>query len=251
MTLGSGIMYCHHCGAQLSDNAKFCTECGARITNSQQSISPIKKRKVKKPIIKRWWFWALIVFALIIALSSRAGETSAPAETARTTAQPTPTPTAEPTPEPTPEHTPAPVYAIGDTVTIHDLEFTVNSFTFSRSAGGLGNLNPSGSDYVYCVIYVTVYNPTNEEQRIVKKMLMGTGIPDYSTDFVYDGEYQYNSSFADYTDFLFANETILPLGTLNNKILNYRVPNEVQTSGKPITLKIYYSDNEYAIWQIR
>lgn len=251
-------MYCQHCGAQLPDNAKFCTECGAstKVIVSPEIAEEIKLNKksrmvkAKKPIYKRVWFWALFIFLFIGIIgnsgdSGNSSETSKPRQTA--TVNSTPKPTAQPTPEPTE----APVYSLGETVTIHDLEFTVNSFTFSHSAGNLGNLNPSGSDHVYCVVYVTVYNPTNEEKRIVRKMLMGTGIPDYSTDFTYDGEYSYNSSFADYTDFLYANETIMPLAKLSNKILNYKVPNEVQSSGKSIELKISYSSSEYAVWQLR
>lgn len=244
-------MYCLHCGAQLPDDAKFCTECGAKVSklDPQPGLKTTgNPKKVKKPIYKRVWFWVIIVLFMLGAIG---GGNDSPSKQTASTARPTATAKPKPTQEPTPEPTEAPLLSVGETATIHDLEFTVNSYTFSHYAGALGNLNPSGSDSVYCVVYVTVYNPTNEERRIVRKMLMGTGIPDYSTDFIYDGEYSYNSSFADYTDFLFANESIMPLGRMTNKILNYKVPNEVQSSGKPITLKIQYSSDEYAIWQLR
>ncbi len=48
---------CKACGAEIAKNAKTCPHCGA---------------KNKKPIFKKWWFWAIIV-VLIIAIGSSSG----------------------------------------------------------------------------------------------------------------------------------------------------------------------------------
>ncbi len=46
---------CNACGAEIAKSAKSCPQCGA---------------KNKKPIFKKWWFWAIIV---IIAIGAAAG----------------------------------------------------------------------------------------------------------------------------------------------------------------------------------
>lgn len=46
------LVSCKECGHEIAESAKVCPNCGA---------------KVKKPVYKRWWFWALLV-VIIIAL---------------------------------------------------------------------------------------------------------------------------------------------------------------------------------------
>ena len=47
------LVKCRICGADISSSAKVCPQCGA---------------KNKKPIHKRWWFWAIIVVLILSAI---------------------------------------------------------------------------------------------------------------------------------------------------------------------------------------
>lgn len=51
----SKMKKCKTCGTDIAANAKVCPSCGA---------------KNKKPIYKKWWFWAIIAVILIAALAS-------------------------------------------------------------------------------------------------------------------------------------------------------------------------------------
>lgn len=68
----------------------------------------------KKPITKRWWFWAIVVILGLSIIGSIFGEgqptDTQPSAAVTATVEPTatPEPTAEPTPEPTPAPTPSP-----------------------------------------------------------------------------------------------------------------------------------------------
>ena len=44
------MMICKSCGREIAKSAKACPGCGA---------------KNKKPLFKKWWFWVIVVFALI------------------------------------------------------------------------------------------------------------------------------------------------------------------------------------------
>lgn len=50
-------MFCKNCGKEIDKNAVVCVHCGVSV-------------KAKKPIFKRWWFWALIACLFIGAVSS-------------------------------------------------------------------------------------------------------------------------------------------------------------------------------------
>ncbi len=56
-------MFCKNCGKEIDNKAVVCVHCGVSL-------------KVKKPIFKRWWFWVLIVFLFIGAISSTGGSDS-------------------------------------------------------------------------------------------------------------------------------------------------------------------------------
>ena len=56
-------MYCTKCGHQLSDNASVCLNCGTAVNSN-----PVKQKKAKKPIFKRWWFWLIVAFIAIAAI---------------------------------------------------------------------------------------------------------------------------------------------------------------------------------------
>ena len=69
-------MKCLHCGNELKENSKFCDSCGAPVVaqpgatvqhpsvQSQQSYN--EAMPMKKPVYKRWWFWVIIVAAVLL-----------------------------------------------------------------------------------------------------------------------------------------------------------------------------------------
>lgn len=48
------IITCKHCGKEIAESAKTCPNCGG---------------KNKKPIYKKWWFWAIVAIIIISAFS--------------------------------------------------------------------------------------------------------------------------------------------------------------------------------------
>ena len=61
------MVYCKHCMRMMEDDAQFCPACGKP-----------QKGKVRKPIYKKWWFWAAVV---VLVLAIGAGSSTAPSET--------------------------------------------------------------------------------------------------------------------------------------------------------------------------
>lgn len=69
-------MYCPKCGADIG-TAKFCPECGTQIKDAKREAidevasqfstdAPVARRR-KKPILKRWYFWVIVIFVVLIA----------------------------------------------------------------------------------------------------------------------------------------------------------------------------------------
>lgn len=54
------FMKCPYCGNNLKDDAKICDKCGASV-NEGDSTKP----DVKKKLYKRWYFWVIIVVAVV------------------------------------------------------------------------------------------------------------------------------------------------------------------------------------------
>lgn len=50
----------------MKKSKKFCQKCGAEITDSNLTSCPTCNEKISKPITKKWWFWLLIAFGVII-----------------------------------------------------------------------------------------------------------------------------------------------------------------------------------------
>ena len=244
-------MYCKNCGTEIPDNSRFCPNCGAP-QSVKQAAKPAKPKKKRHPILT--FFLILIVAAVFFNMANSSSESNTEAKTEKVTKE-TPAPTEKPTPTPTPAPTKEPVnLKLGKSAEIDGLEFTVKKMVISKYAGALNGLNEADSDYTYLVVYVDVKNPTNEEKKLRTKLLLGTGWSNYDFDLFYDGEVEYNRSFAEYTDFLDANESILPRATLRNKVLKYKVPVEVQKSKKPIIIRLSphsSGSDEVYIWKLR
>lgn len=62
-------MFCNKCGNEVDEKAVTCPQCGVSLN----------KKKAKKPIFKKWWFWAIVCVAVIAIASSSSGEDKVPA----------------------------------------------------------------------------------------------------------------------------------------------------------------------------
>lgn len=69
-------MYCKHCYKMMDDGLDICPYCGKSQT-----------ARVKKPIHKKWWFWALIVFLAIGVIGGGADDESDPQGTDNSVSQ--------------------------------------------------------------------------------------------------------------------------------------------------------------------
>lgn len=86
-------MFCQKCGNEIAEGAAFCPKCGTKIeaaegaesnpvsgTNtigSMNGTAQMPVEKSKKPMVGKWWFWAIIVIAIaavIFAISSAGGD---------------------------------------------------------------------------------------------------------------------------------------------------------------------------------
>lgn len=214
---------------------------------------------------------AIILLCVVVTLFSKGSSTSSKSTSAspkptkevtktiapKATNAPKPTNTPKPTENPKPTSTQQPTeipktaLSLGETAEIGELEFTVKSMAFSMYAGGLSGLNATDNDYRYCVVYVDVSNPTNDTIPLLHSVLGLSAYSDYNIDLIFDGEVNYNHSYAKYTDFLFGNEEILPRATLTNKALNFKVPMSVSTSTDSLVLIISNSGKDETIWKLR
>lgn len=60
------FMKCPHCGNELKDDAKFCDKCGAGFGGNDSTSATVNPVNAKKKIYKRWYFWVIIVVAIMI-----------------------------------------------------------------------------------------------------------------------------------------------------------------------------------------
>jgi len=127
------------------------------------------------------------------------------------------------------------LYAIGDTVTLNEIELTVTDYKFSDLYGDMEEYGQADDGYAYCIVTVDVKNIGNSSANI----------NDYTMQLYYDEEYRYLNEYASEDVFLlYNNESIPALGKLSGKILNFKVPTEVRDTDKPLRLRIGYN----SIW---
>ena len=55
------VTNCESCGGEIAVSAKSCPQCGA---------------KVKRPVTKKWWFWAIIVVVVLGIIGGVSGSNS-------------------------------------------------------------------------------------------------------------------------------------------------------------------------------
>jgi len=105
----------------------------------------------KKPFYKKWWFIVLVIIILFAAFSGGGEEdTASPSNEATETSE---TASSEATEE---EKT----FAVGDVVTVGDLDYTVNSVETTKSVGP--SAFPTEAQDTFLVIDLTVKNNGNE-----------------------------------------------------------------------------------------
>ena len=156
-------MYCKNCGAQLGENASVCLQCGKTVANSIQV-------KAKKPIFKRWWFWAIIA-VVVIAIGTSGGEKPEKVGTVdgglshQQDVQNTPT-----------------VYSVGDTLEMNGVLVTLNDVY--ESTGSQYSNPEQGNVFVICEF--TIENK-NDYDLAVSSLLSFNGYFDsYLTDVSYN-----------------------------------------------------------------
>ena len=137
------MIYCSRCGAAQQDGAKFCSECGAPLQNRTLQIAENhpqtpnsmpnqegRQRKKRKPLLRRWWVWALIVVVIAGALGKRAG--SRPTRTmprqTETIATARPAATAKPASTPRPKATAAPMPTAAPADVSPEFKATMDSY---------------------------------------------------------------------------------------------------------------------------
>ena len=101
------MVYCKSCGAQLPDGFRYCPICGAD-AEGMRLAPPEYEAPKKKPIYKKWWFWCLLIFALMLISSTLSHKKPAPVQET-TISEPAQRVAA--TPKPAPTSTPQPVAA--------------------------------------------------------------------------------------------------------------------------------------------
>lgn len=69
-------MVCPNCGKDIG-NSRFCPECGADTSKT----AVVKSKSNKKPIFKRWWFWAIIAVFVLACIGSLSNNHSNPVKT--------------------------------------------------------------------------------------------------------------------------------------------------------------------------
>ena len=136
------------------------------------------------------------------------------------------------------------VYTIGDTQEFNGLQVTLKDISYSQYMGGFDGLLEAENGLTYCNITVDAYNGSSNS----------LDLNDFVFKVVYDGEYNYNTSWSSYSDFLEEAERIVPLSTLSNKILSFEVPIEITETARPLELTLSANsifDDSSVVWKLR
>lgn len=106
----------------------------------------------KKPFYKKWWFILLVVIVLIAAFSG-GGDDDTTATNSNEASESSSTETSEATEEDK-------AFAVGDVVTVGDIDYTVNGVETTKSVGP--SVYPTDAQDTFLVIDLTVKNNGNE-----------------------------------------------------------------------------------------
>lgn len=239
-------MFCPKCGTSLKDTDNFCPNCGAKVDTTRTTIEDVQpepkrntinipeptqkvgntKAKTKRSNESLVIIGFLVILALFIPkVIKNEVDNLVGSDNQSETAQDI-------------------TYTFGDVVEFEEMEYVVKDCSFEEYMGGLQGLNKAKEGYCYIVLHIDVKNISSSEKSTQSSVFR----------ILYDDNYEYNVSFASYTDFYDYNDSIVALGSLEDKIINFEVPIEVRDSGKSIKLvlkknKIYEDDR--VTWEIR
>jgi hypothetical protein len=105
------------------------------------------KGKIKKPFYKKVWFWVLAVIVVAAIGGGLGGEETANDTTAADKKEETPAKEEK-------------SFAVGDVVTVGDMEYTVNGLEVSKSVGP--SMLPTEAKGTFLIVDLTVKNNGNE-----------------------------------------------------------------------------------------
>lgn len=251
-------MYCSKCGSLLKESDKFCSKCGAKINKPESNVASDSSSKAKdlfeeiskertrdnrsskkekqQPQNKKFkhpFLMAFVIINVIIACGigifrpdlyekwdkEREGYAIEQNKEVIIPAE------------------------LNSTIEYDDMEYTVKDYSFENTMGGLSGLREATEGNCFLVLHVDVKNISNSTKDV----------NDTYFYVLYDGDIKYMGVFTDYSDFYNSNDSIIALGSLNNKILNFEVPFEVRDSDKKIQLvlrKNTWNTNESVIWDL-
>ncbi len=145
----------------------------------------------------------------------------------------------------TPEDSATKTSEIGEAQTIANLQTTITGYEFSDYAGALDGLSKAEDGYRYCVVYLDVKNIGSSALEL----------DDYNFCLYYNTDYSYLGTWAIYTQFLYAHDSIPALGEVSNVCICFKVPEEVETNNDlPLTIELKENSilaDEVAIWTLR
>jgi len=109
------------------------------------------KENVKKPVWKRWWFWAgVIILVIIIANSGKGNDSKSSGNNGGSTVQNQPANTE---------------YKVGDTIQLKNHSILVNSVNKNYKSGNQFD-KPQDSNNSFVVVDVTVTNTGNDDLSV-------------------------------------------------------------------------------------
>lgn len=238
-------MFCPKCGTSLKDTDNFCPKCGAKVDTTRTTIEDVQpepkrntinipeptqkvgntKAKTKRSNESLVIIGFLVILALFIpkVIKNEVDNLVGSDNQSETVQDIT--------------------YTFGDVVEFEGMEYVVKDCSFEEYMGGLQGLNKAKEGYCYIVLHIDVKNISSSEKSTQSSVF----------EILYDDNYEYNVSFASYTDFYDYNDSIVALGSLEDKIINFEVPIEVRDSGKKIELVLSKNsrfDDEHVIWKL-
>jgi len=138
--------------------------------------------KAKKPIFNKWWFWVIVAVVVICVAANSGDDTSSTTAdikpTQESTTSPTPKVISESTPEATPEPTPDKMPTVGDTVTVRNVDITLNDLTIST---GKDFFTPDDGK-VFLIADVTLSNNGKKELSISSMLAVKAYVDDYAVN---------------------------------------------------------------------
>lgn len=140
--------------------------------------------------------------------------------------------------------------SIGDTVTIDNFEFTVNSAKFTDILGDKSQpysfYITADSGTVFLILDVNLKNLESESKILISKIYIKEDESSTYAKLIYDGQYRYDpyDTLGSFNDCIqMAYDPLIP----ENKNIIFSLPEEVKTSEKPLVLELRNGDKTVSI----